>query len=553
MSCYIAAKPSAKIPCLEDAMMNDAAAPSPIQLHDTLLGKKCALETLTPGRVGIYCCGPTVYDLTHVGNARAALVPDVMVRFLRHEGYEVKYVRNITDIDDKIIARSQEAGVPALELASRFADEYHRDMADLNLLPPDVEPRVQDHMAEIIVLVESLVAKGLAYAVQGDVYYRVAAFKGYGKLSKRHLEEMLEGAGSRIEVDERKESPLDFALWKAAKPGEPSWESPWGPGRPGWHIECSSMSSTHLGDSFDIHCGGRDLVFPHHENEIAQSQGAPGADTFARFWVHNGFINFAGEKMSKSLGNFFTTREITTLYPPESLRCFLLTVHYRSGLNFEVEVPCPACGALLDKSAQESGVCPACGHQSEVEELRRRVRFPGLEESDGRLAYIYRTLRQARAFLGTAKQPGSEAPVTEAIAGMLPAFLEHMRNDFNTSGALGALSKPLAEANGLLASGKGVDKASRYLSLERFAADMGEVARVLGCFEQDPDTWLQQRRDMKAARLGLDTAHVDDLVRQRREARSAKDWDAADAMRAKLAELGVGVQDSAEDSVWDFL
>ncbi len=534
--------------------MSDApiTAPVPVELHDTLSGKKCPLQTIAPGKVGMYCCGPTVYDLTHVGNARAALVPDVIVRFLRHEGYQVKYVRNITDIDDKIIARSREAGVPASELADRYADEYHRDMEALNILPPDVEPRVQDHIPQIIALVATLVDKGLAYAVDGDVYYRVAAFKGYGKLSKRHLEEMLEGAGSRIDVDERKESPLDFALWKAAKPGEPSWDSPWGAGRPGWHIECSAMSSTHLGDSFDIHGGGRDLVFPHHENEIAQSQGAHGEDTFARYWVHNGFINFAGEKMSKSLGNFFTTREITALYPPESLRYFLLTVHYRSGLNFEVEVPCPACGALLGKSEQESGVCEACGAHTESDVLRRRVRFPGLEEADDRLAYIYRTLRQARAFLAAAKKPGGEEPVTEHIAGMLPAFVSHMRNDFNTGGALGALSKPLAEANSLLASGKGVGKAARYLSLERFETDMAQVAEVLGCFGQDPDQWLQQRRDMKAARTGLDIDQVEALVRKRQEARAAKDWAAADAIRDELAALGVAVMDGPEGSVWDF-
>ncbi len=524
-----------------------------VELYDTLRGTKCPLETLVPGEVSMYCCGPTVYDLTHVGNARAALVPDVIVRFLRHQGYQVKYVRNITDIDDKIIKRSSEEKTPAAELAARFADEYHRDMDDLNILPPDVEPRVQDHIPYIIDLVSVLVDKGLAYAVDGDVYYRVAAFASYGKLSKRHLDEMLEGAGSRVDVDDRKESPLDFALWKAAKPGEPSWESPWGDGRPGWHIECSAMSSTHLGESFDIHGGGRDLVFPHHENEIAQSQGAHGEGTYARYWVHNGFINFAGEKMSKSLGNFFTTREITALYPPESLRYFLLTVHYRSGLNFEVEVPCPGCGALLSKDEQESGTCGACGHQAEVAELRRRVRFPGLEEADDRLAYIYATLAKAQTFVAAAKQPETDEPVTEQIGGMLDAFLSHMRNDFNTCGALGALSKPLAEANSLLTSGRGAGKAARYLSLTRFLADMGQVAEIIGCLGADPASWLLERRDRKASRMALDVRRVDELVTQRREARAAKDWAVADKIRDELAALGVGVQDVGSGSVWDFL
>ena len=377
----------------------------------------------------------------------------------------------------------------------------------------------------------------LAYDVAGDVYYRVRNFKGYGKLSKRNIEEMIESAGSRIDVDDRKETPLDFALWKSAKPGEPAWDSPWGPGRPGWHIECSAMSSAHLGDSFDIHGGGRDLIFPHHENEIAQSQGAHGEDTYARYWSHNGFIDFDGEKMSKSLGNFFTTREITALYDPESVRYFLLTVHYRSGLNFEVQITCPSCEADLDKDGQESGRCEACGTETPVEDLRRRVRFPGLEESDDRLAYIYNTLSQARRFLATAKKPGNEEPVTSGVEGMLMTFIVHMRNDFNTSGALGALSKPLGEVNGLLDSGKGVSKAVRYLTIERFVNDMEQVAAVLGCFGQDPDTWLVNRRDGKAARMGLDIAKVEDLLVKRTTARSDKDWEAADRIREELTDL----------------
>ena len=532
--------------------MNAATLPA-ITLFDTLTGKKQELETLEPGRCGIYCCGPTVYGLSHLGNARAAMVPDVMVRFLRHQGYDVKYVRNITDIDDKIIKRSIEEGIPAQEVADKYADEYKRDMADLNILEPDVEPRVSDHVPEIIALVDGLVAKDLAYAVEGDVYYRVRNFQGYGKLSKRNIEEMIESAGSRIDVDERKESPLDFALWKAAKPGEPAWESPWGPGRPGWHIECSAMSSTHLGDSFDIHGGGRDLIFPHHENEIAQSQGAHGEDTFARYWSHNGFIDFDGDKMSKSLGNFFTTREITALYDPETVRYFLLTVHYRSGLNFEVEVRCPACEALMDKAGQESGVCAACGAETSVDVLRKRVRFPGVEDADDRLAYIYTTLSLARRFLATAKRPGNNEPVTDGVAGMMDGFVAHMRNDFNTSGALGVLSKPLGEVNGLLDSGKGVSKAVRYLTIERFASDMKEVADVLGCFGQDPDQWLMNRRDGKAARMGLDVARVEELLEQRTAARVEKDWAAADRIREELTELGVGVQDGPEGSVWSFI
>ncbi len=524
--------------------------PPPILVHDTFTATKRELELREPGRCGVYCCGPTVYDLCHVGNARAALVPDVVVRFLRQQGLQVKYVRNITDIDDKIIARANADGVPAMAVAERFADEYHRDMAALGMLTPDVEPRVSGHLPEIVALIERLLARGLAYVADGDVYYRVAAFADYGRLGKRRPEELLEGAGSRVEVDARKESPLDFALWKAAKPGEPAWDSPWGPGRPGWHIECSAMCGSHLGETFDIHCGGRDLIFPHHENEIAQSQGAYGPGTFARYWLHNGFIDFAGEKMSKSLGNFFTTREVLALHDPETVRYFLLTVHYRSGLNFDVRVDCPACGAELDREAQDRGRCEACGAEPGREALRARVRFPGLEEADDRLAYVYATLAGARRLL---REAGAAAPAAPAGPGpLLAAFCEHMRNDFNTSGALGTLSRPLAEANTLLAAAKGVDKAARLLWLAGFLADMDQVARILGCFGDDADVWLQRRRDRRAQQAGLDLGRVESLLAERRQARAAKDWARSDAIRDELAALGLVVKDGPAGTTWDF-
>jgi len=491
-----------------------------IQLTDTMGGKKVALETLEPGKVGIYCCGPTVYDMSHIGHARAALAPDIMVRLLRQQGYEVKYVRNITDIDDKIIARANEQGVEATAVSEKYTNEYHLDLGNLGMLDPDVEPKVSDHIEEILSLVQNLVDKGLAYESQGDVYYRVGKFGPYGCLSGRTLEEMIEGAGSRVEIDDRKESPLDFALWKNAKPGEPSWTSPWGEGRPGWHIECSAMSSTHLGDTFDIHGGGRDLIFPHHENEIAQSQGAHGTDTYARYWVHNGFINFAGEKMSKSLGNFWTIREILKLHTPEVLRYFLMSVHYRSGLNFEV-------------TGEGDG-----------------AQFPGLEEADDRVAYIYSTLQGAKAFLANGPEIDLDGEVSEAMAGMLEAFLTAMRNDFNTPAALGELSKPLNEVNGLLASGKGVAKDVRRRTLARFVHDMETVAQVMGCFGQDPAAYLTARRDLKAGRTGLDVARVETLLNERNAARADKNWSEADRLRDALAELGVSIQDGAGETTW---
>ncbi len=528
----------------------DPAALPTVQLSDTLTGRKVALTTVEPGKVGIYCCGPTVYDMSHIGHARAALAPDIIVRALRWLGYTVTYVRNITDIDDKIIARAQQQGVPAAEVAARYTAEYHKDLDALGMIEPDVEPRVSEHIPEILDLVDALLHQGLAYQVDGDVYFRVGAFRSYGQLSKRNLDEMLDGAGSRVGVDERKESPLDFALWKAAKPGEPFWQSPWGPGRPGWHIECSAMSSTHLGETFDIHTGGRDLIFPHHENEIAQSQGAHGEGTFARHWVHNGFINFAGEKMSKSLGNFSTIREILTRYPGESLRYFLLTVHYRSGLNFDVEVTCPACGAEMGEAAQDAGLCDACQHQCDAAQIKQRMRFPSLEEADDRASYVYTTLLGVRQALASGAPSDLEGEVTEGVAGLREGFREAMLNDFNAPAALGVLSKPLSEVNGLLASAKGVDKQRRRRTLARFAAEIAEVGDVLGLFRADPEAWLARRRDLKAARMGLDVARVESLVAERAAARQARDFAGADRVRDELLALGVTVQDGADGTGW---
>ena len=517
-----------------------------VQLFDTMTGEKAPFTPLEPGRVGVYCCGPTVYDLSHVGHMRAALAPDMVVRLFRYEGLEVKYVRNITDVDDKIIKRANERGEDPVALAERYRQAYEEDLAALNMLVPDVIPTVTAHMTQIIDLISMLEEKGLAYAVDGDVFYAVDGFPPYGKLSRRKLDDQRSGA--RVEVDTRKRSPHDFALWKSAKADEPSWDSPWGPGRPGWHIECSAMIRAHLGETFDLHCGGRDLIFPHHENEIAQSEGAFGEGSFAKRWLHNGFVNFDGEKMSKSLGNFFTVREVLQLYHPEPLRYLLLSVHYRSAVNFEAEVRCPTCNVLLTREEQQAGRC-SNGHEFGQDVLRQQVRFPGLEEADDRVAYVYDTVVRVQTFLSTAKDPG-DGDVLPSVGGMVEAFVSALRDDINTSEAFAALSAPLNDVNRLLDSGKGVDKKVRARTLKRFRDDLAVVAQLTGVFGRAPEAFLVARRDLKAARIGLDVDRVERLMADRAQARRDKDFARADEVRGELQALGVDVRDNPGGSIW---
>ncbi|MBI5418283.1 cysteine--tRNA ligase, partial [Candidatus Poribacteria bacterium] len=302
-----------------------------VKIYNTLSGEKEEFKPIVQNEVKMYACGVTVYDYCHLGHARGALAFDIMRNYLEYRGYKVTYVRNFTDIDDKIIKRANEEKITTEALTSKYIGEYYKDMESLGVRKADIEPKATEHMNEIIVLIECLIKNKYAYVVEGDVYFEVAKFKGYGKLSKRTLDDMK--AGARVEIDRRKRSPLDFALWKSAKPGEPKWKCPWGEGRPGWHIECSAMSMKYFGASFDIHAGGKDLVFPHHENEIAQSEACTGKP-FAKYWAHNGFVNINEEKMSKSTGNFFRLREILSKCDPETIRFFLLSTHYRSPIDF---------------------------------------------------------------------------------------------------------------------------------------------------------------------------------------------------------------------------
>jgi len=483
-----------------------------LRVYNTMTKKKEELIPLQEGRIGMYACGVTVYDLCHIGHARSAVVFDVIYRYLRHKGYEVTYVRNFTDVDDKIIKRAQEEGVGFEEIAARYIEEFYADMGALGLLLPTIEPKATEHIAEMIALVQRLIEKGHAYEVGGDVYFAVESFPEYGKLSKRTLDEMQ--AGARVEVDERKRNPLDFALWKAAKPGEPSWTSPWGQGRPGWHIECSAMSQRYLGDTLDIHGGGKDLIFPHHENEIAQAEGATGKP-FVRYWLHNGFVNIDKEKMSKSLGNFLTIKEILKVYHPEVVRLFLLSRHYRSPVDYSTQ---------------------------------------GMEEAHQNLERFYQTLAAidealAQAGEKVARKKGSSPEETAAshkADEFAQRFAEAMDDDFNTAVALAHLFELSHDLNRVLQNPSPHAPQILHKGREAFAMAGG----VLGIFQEDPHVFLERERQRKIQALTITPEEIEKLVTERNEARNNKDWARADEIRDQLASHGIILEDGPEGTTW---
>lgn len=483
------------------------------RLFNTLSNQKETLVPRVDGKVGMYVCGPTVYDMSHVGHARCYTAFDTIARWLRASGYDVTLVRNYTDVDDKIIKRANELGVPSHEVSERYIREFQTDMEALNVLPADVEPKVTEHMPEIISLIERLVAKGAAYESGGDVYFAVKLFEPYGKLSRRNLDELL--AGARVEVGERKRDPLDFALWKAAKPGEPAWESPWGKGRPGWHIECSAMSEKYLGPSFDIHGGGKDLVFPHHENEIAQSEADSGLE-LAKYWMHNGFVTIDKEKMAKSLGNFTTIRDMLATYDGEALRTFLLGTHYRSPIDFSVEA---------------------------------------IEAAQGRVAYVYETLAKVDERLARAGEFEAEGPVhaQALVDGLWDRFAEAMRDDFNAAAALGAISEAFPLMNELVDKPPVKDRPLVARTLRRLRDTVDRIGGVLGVWQQDPRSWLERHRVRMAAHKGIDPAWVEERIEARAAARKAKDFAGADAIRDELHARGVEIMDAPTGTTWRVL
>ncbi len=456
-----------------------------LRIHNSLTGRKEAFSPLQPPRVGMYVCGITVYDYCHVGHARVLVVFDLVARYLRWRGYELTYVRNITDIDDKILQRAREAGRDWRELASEFARAMDEDCAALGVLPPDHEPRATGFMDEMIAMIGRLLELGYAYqGDNGDVYYDVSRFEGYGRLSGKRLEDLR--AGARVEVEAAKQDPLDFVLWKAAREGEPGWPAPWGEGRPGWHIECSAMSTTCLGEAFDIHGGGMDLKFPHHENEIAQSCAATGAE-FARYWLHNGFVQIDNEKMSKSLGNFFTIRDVLAHYPGEVLRFFIVNSHYRSPLNYS------------DASLANAG-----------EALRR----------------LYTALRGTPADHAAPVPQDREAEFTAA-----------MDDDFNTPKALAVLFDMAREINKL--------KEKDDVTYKDIGAAMRTLAAPLGLLQDDPELFLRG-----SGGTADEDAEIERLIRAREDARKHRDFDKADRIRDELGERGIVLEDGAEGTIW---
>ena len=476
-----------------------------LRVYNTMSGKKEEFQPRVPGKVGMYVCGVTVYDYCHIGHARANIVFDVIYRYLQFSGYETTYVRNYTDVDDKIINRANERGISSKELAEEFITAFDEDMDALGLVRPTHEPRATEYIDKIVEICQVLINKGFAYASSGDVYYRVDKFDNYLQLSKRNMEEMQ--AGARIAPGDQKENPMDFALWKGAKPGEPSWESPWGAGRPGWHIECSAMSSSLLGDSFDIHGGGRDLIFPHHENEIAQSEGASGKP-FVKYWLHNGFVNVDQEKMSKSLGNFFTIRDILKTYDAEVIRFFILSAQYRSPIDFSDQ---------------------------------------NLAEAQSGLRRFYEALESAEAATEGIDQNDASS---EEGAKVEVKFREAMDDDFNTALAIAHLFDGVRTMNRLVATKKFRKKPELVTQVSDLHATILRLGEVIGLYRSQPTKWLEKVKLAGLAKLDITETEIVDFIEQRLQARSEKDFARGDEIRGELEAKGILLLDTREGTNW---
>ena len=497
-----------------------------LKIYNTLTASKQEFQPREDGKVSMYVCGPTVYNYVHIGNARAYLAFDTIKRYLAYKGYQVTHVQNITDVDDKIINRAAEEGASAGEVAEAYTRAFREDMRALHVVPPDVEPRATEHIPQMIEIIETLISRGHAYEVEGDVYFSVESFRDYGKLSKRNLDEMR--AGERVEVDERKRHPMDFALWKSAKPGEPSWESPWGQGRPGWHIECSTMSLEYLKMGFDIHGGGRDLIFPHHENELAQSEAYTGSEPFVRYWVHNGFVNIDQQKMSKSLGNIILIREILKHYSPDVVRMLTLMSHYRNPIDFSTEA--------LDEAKRAFDRLDECVFNL-TDFLRRRA---------SRQPQPARTQR--------------EIVLTDYLFDVQRRFEEAMDDDFNTAKAMAALFELVRELNVYLVEQETFETPAALAIVQNGLDTLLKLARVLGLFSVAED---EEEECIPVSELGTEPAgapgtdklpHPERLIELlldlRAQARARKDWETSDYIRARLQDMGIKIEDRRDGARW---
>ncbi len=470
-----------------------------LQIFNTLTRKKEVFTPSEPGKVKMYVCGVTVYDLCHLGHARALVTFDIIYRALLHKGYDVLFVRNFTDIDDKIINRATEKGIPWQELAQTYIEAFSTDTAALGIKTPTIEPKATDHVPEMLSIIKTLEAKGLAYPAGGDVYFSVRKFSGYGKLSGKTLDDL--EAGARVDVLEAKTDPLDFALWKGSKPGEPTWESTWGAGRPGWHIECSAMSMKYLGESFDIHGGGRDLIFPHHENEIAQSEGCTGK-VFSRYWVHNGFVNINAEKMSKSLGNFLTIRDLLTVVPAEAIRLFILSAHYRSPLDY------------TDQTVSSA--------------------ISGLER-------YYNTKLRLESFVMAGEDKPCDALLASAVSNLLEEFEAALDDDFNTAKIVAAIFEILPIFNKALD-----DKTASVACVTKFLNTVSLIHQVLGIFGTDAAVFLKELKSKHLTRIGFSADALEVQIQKRREAKAVRDFKTADSVREDLKAKGIQLKDNPD-------
>jgi cysteinyl-tRNA synthetase len=466
-----------------------------MRLYNTMTGKKEEFVPIEKGKVRMYSCGPTVYNYFHIGNARPFIIFDALRRYLEYRNFEVIFVQNFTDIDDKMIKRANEEGIKVSELAERYIGEYYRDARALGIRDATYAPKATENIGQMIELIEKLFEKGYAYISDGDVYFSTRKFEGYGKLSHRNIDD-LEAGGARVAVGEKKKDPLDFALWKSQKPGEPAWKSPWGMGRPGWHIECSVMAKRYLGETIDIHSGGQDLIFPHHENEIAQSEAANGR-VFARYWLHNGFLNVNNEKMSKSLGNFFTVRDIARHFDYEVIRFFMLSAHYRSPINFSDEM---------------------------------------LEQSKNGLERMYKCLENLQYLKKTSVKDGTdidnEEKLIEKLNELKEKFIMSMDDDMNTADAIAAMFEMVREINAFTGSKASVSKKTIDYCIDM----LNEHGNVLGLLQNKNKNTID--------------SEVEELIKNRKQARNNKDWKTADEIRDKLKEMGIVLEDTPQGTKW---